>query len=124
MPASPSDREEENLPSVVKIAIGLQALLLLVIMVTWAAWASRAALPSSLVRPSIIFGPSLVLCAASLLGMARGRTYGWALGLLGSLVTCAVFAVFAGALTVFPLGMIGVLMLRGIRDFFTRDRRT
>lgn len=107
----------------VKAAIGFQSLLFLVIFITWAAWASRGALPDSLIRPSVLFGPSILLTAASLLGMARGRTYGWALGLLGCMVTCAVFAVYAGALTVFPLGMIGVLMLRGVRDFFTRSRR-
>lgn len=121
MSADANDREENGLPTGAKVAIGLQAFLLLVIVVVWAAWASWGRPSSSLIFSSVVFGPSIILCTASVIGMARGKMYGWIAGLVGSLVTCVAFAVFATALTVFPLGMIGVLMLRSIREFFSRN---
>jgi len=105
----------------VKAAIGLQALQFVVIAVPWAAGAAWGRLPNSLIVSSVIFGPSLIFCAASVVGMVRKKMYGWILALVIDLLTCAPLAFFARPLVVFPLGMIGVLMLRGVREFYARN---
>ncbi|MGD0914062.1 MAG: hypothetical protein ABR928_19400, partial [Terracidiphilus sp.] len=87
---------EASLPKFAKVATGLQALVTVLVLVIWSAWATWGRFPYSLEASGVVFGPVLLLCVIATLGLWKARMFGWVTALLGNGAAAAVLLFSAG----------------------------
>jgi hypothetical protein len=113
--------EELRLSVQAKVAIGLQASVCVIVLGVWLMWASWGVFPNSLVLSSLIFLPGLGLCVVAVLGLTKGKMYGWVTGVLGNSVSSAALFVFAGPFGFLPAALVVYLLVPGVRNFYLRN---
>lgn len=112
---------EAILPISAKVAAGLQALVGILVLFIWAAWATWGRLPSSLLLSSIIFFPALGLCIVAGFGLWKGKMFGWVMGIVGNGASAAVLLFFAGPFSILPVALLAYLLFPNVRDFYMRN---
>jgi len=113
---------KQIIPKSAKIAIGLQALIIFLILAVWITWASWGMLSLyHFILTGIFFFPAFALCTTSLYGLSKGKMSGWLTSIIGNIVSVAVLLFFAGPTAVFPAGLLVYLLLPPVRDYYVRD---
>ncbi len=112
---------ETSLPTCAKVATGLQGLVGVVILVFWAIWSAWGKFPYSLIVPSVVFLPALVLCILGVVGLWKGKMFGWVIALLGNGASAAALLFFAGPFAVLPAAVLAYLLVPSVRGYYVRD---
>lgn len=110
-----------GLPKYAVVAAGMQALVVALVLVIWALWATWGRFPNSLFMSGIVFFPVLILCAVGMIGLWKGRMFGWVTALLGNGASAAVLLFFAVPFAVLPAVLLVYLLVPAVRDFYVRD---
>lgn len=110
-----------SLPTCARVATGLQGLVGSVVLVFWAIWSAWGVFPNSLFASGIFFFPALALCSVAVIGLSKGRMYGWVMGLLGNAAAAAVLLFSGGLFGILPAAVLICLLLPNVRDFYVRD---
>ncbi len=110
-----------GLPKYAMIATGLQVLVAVLVLVIWAAWAAWGKFPNSLFMSSIVFLPAFILCMLGVVGLWKGKMFGWVTALLGNGASAAVLLFSAGPFAVLPAAVLAYLLVPSVRGFYVRD---
>lgn len=113
--------DEASLPTYAKIATGLQGLVSAVVLAFWAIWSTWGRFPNSLIVSGIVFFPAFALCFIAILGLWKGRMFGWVTGLVGNGASVAVLSFFGGPFGILPAAVLIYLLIPNVRGFYVRD---
>jgi len=110
-----------GLPKYAVVATGLQALVVALVLIIWALWATWGKFPNSVFMSGSIFLPVLILCVVGMIGLWKGRMFGWVIALLGNGASAAALLFFAGPFAVLPAVLLVYLLVPSVRGFYVRD---
>ncbi len=119
--ASGEGMEKESLPPFVGISIGLQCLAAFIVLATWAAWTTWGVFPFSLLFSGVVFFPTLLLFVASLIGLLKGKMFGWVIGILGNAFFAIILFMTARLFSLLPITVLAYLLLPGVRNYYLRN---
>jgi hypothetical protein len=109
-----------GLPKYAKIAAIAQIVFTLCTVCLWIVWATWGVFPNSLVMSTAVFGVPMILAVASLIGLWRGKMFGWVTGIVANCIL-VIFFPWGGLLCVIPAAMVVLLLSGPVRGFYVRN---
>lgn len=109
-----------SLPKCARIAAIAQIFFAGCAICLWGTWATWGVLPNSLIMSSAVFGIPLILAVVSLIGLWRGKMFGWVTGVVANSIL-AIFFLKGGLLCLIPGAMVAFLISGPVRGFYVRN---